>query len=111
MSYEVRRYLSLEGREPFTNRLESLPDRPARARVLARIERLEIGNFGDVRYLDGGMGEMRIDWGPGYRVYFGRDGQTLVLPLFGGDKRGQDIDIRKARQQWQAYAGRRSPRR
>ena len=109
MAFEIRRYRSPAGREPFTEWLTDLPDRQARARVLARLERLEAGNFGDVKFLRDGVSELRIDWGPGYRVYFGRDGRTVIVLLCGGDKRKQDADIRKAVELWQEYARRRKP--
>ena len=73
---------------------------------MARLERIEAGNFGDVKALRDGVSEMRIDWGPGYRVYFGRDGQAVVVLLCGGDKRRQDADIRKAVDLWQEYVSR-----
>jgi putative addiction module killer protein len=109
MAFEVRRYRSAAGGEPFTEWLTDLPDRRARARILARLERLEAGNFGDAKYLRDGVSELRIDWGPGYRVYFGRDGRTVIVLLCGGDKRKQDADIRKAVEVWQEYASRRKP--
>ena len=68
----------------------------ARARVLVRIRRLSLGNPGDVRSVGGGVLEMRIDWGPGYRVYFVARGEHLVVLLAGGDKRTQAVDIRRA---------------
>jgi putative addiction module killer protein len=73
-----------------------LRDRQARARINARIRRLSLGNFGDVRSIREGVSELRIDFGPGYRVYFVQCGQTLVVLLAGGDKRTQDRDIEKA---------------
>jgi putative addiction module killer protein len=111
MALEIRRYRSAAGGEPFTAWLSDLPDRQARARILARLERLEAGNFGDARFLRDGVSELRIDWGPGYRVYFGRDGRTVIVLLCGGDKRKQDADIRKAAELWQEYASRRKPER
>jgi putative addiction module killer protein len=110
MAFEIRRYRTDAGGEPFTDWLAELADRQARARVLARLERLETGNFGDVKFLRGGVSELRIDWGPGYRVYFGRDGRTVVVLLCGGDKRKQDADIRKAVELWQEYISRRKPK-
>jgi putative addiction module killer protein len=112
MAFEIGRYRSVEGDEPFTSWLSALPDRQARARIiLARIERLEIGNFGDCRVIRDGIGELRIDWGPGYRLCYGRDGQIIVL-LCGGDKRKQDADIKKAIRLWREYVKRkeRAPR-
>jgi putative addiction module killer protein len=73
-----------------------LRDRQARARINARIRRLSLGNFGDVKPIGEGVSELRIDFGPGYRVYFVQRGQTLVVLLAGGDKRTQDRDIKKA---------------
>lgn len=112
MTIEIRRYRTAAGNEPFTGWLAELPDRPARARILARLERLEIGNFGDVRSLRGGVSELRIDYGPGYRAYFGRDGQTVIVLLCGGDKRKQEADIKRAVELWKEYENRkkRGPR-
>lgn len=73
MACEIRRYRTVAGDEPFTQWLGALVDRQARARVLVRLERLALGNAGDARYLRDGVSELRIDWGPGYRVYFGRE--------------------------------------
>ena len=72
---------------------DSLRDRQARARIVARIRRLSLGNPGDVRPVGEGVSELRIDYGPGYRVYFVQRSQTLVVLLAGGDKRTQDRDI------------------
>ena len=93
--FEIRRYRTAAGDEPVTKWLSDLRDRQARARILARLERLEVGNFGDARFLRDGVHEMRIDWGPGYRVYFGRDGRTVIVLLCGGDKRKQDANIKR----------------
>ena len=76
--------------------LDSLRDERARARVLARVERLLTGNAGDVRPIGEGVSELRIDYGPGYRVYFVRRGRALVILLAGGDKGSQKTDIRRA---------------
>ena len=73
-----------------------LRDREARARITARIRRLSLGNPGDVKSVGSGVSEMRIDYGPGYRVYFVARGNTVVILLCGGDKRTQDRDIRYA---------------
>ena len=80
----------------FTNWLDSLRDINARARVLARIERFATGNPGDVKPVGKGVSEMRIDYGPGYRVYYTKKGRTVVILLSGGDKRTQAGDIKKA---------------
>lgn len=75
----------------------SLRDERAKARVLARVRRLSFGNFGDAKSVGGGVSELRIDYGPGYRLYFARRGTALVLLLTGGDKARQWADIAEAR--------------
>ncbi|PYY10587.1 MAG: addiction module protein [Acidobacteria bacterium] len=72
-----------------------LADNQARARILARIDRLAVGNSGDSKLLRGGVSELRIDWGPGYRVYYAMIGKTCVLLLCGGDKRKQSSDVER----------------
>lgn len=108
--FEIRRYRTASGDEPFTDWLSDLPDRQARARILARLERLEVGNLGDCKFLRHGVSELRVDWGPGYRVYFGRDGRTVIVLLCGGDKRKQDADIKRAAELWQEYTNRKKRR-
>lgn len=81
---------------------DALRDRQARARIDVRIRRLSLGNFGDVKPIAEGVSELRIDYGPGYRVYFVRRGQELVILLAGGDKRTQKADIKTAIQLAQA---------
>ncbi len=112
MAFELRRYKTAAGDEPLTRWLSELSDRQARARILARLERLEVGNFGDAKPLRDGVSELRIDWGPGYRVYFARDGKAVIVLLCGGDKRKQDADIERAVALWQEYENRkqRDPR-
>jgi len=75
---------------------KSLRDRQARARINTQIRRLSLGNPGDVRPVGEGVSELRIDYGPGYRVYFVQRGETLVILLAGGDKRTQNRDIKTA---------------
>lgn len=81
----------------FADWLTGLRDASARARIVARIRRPQGGNLGDVKHFDG-IGEMRIDYGPGYRLYFVQRGAELVILLCGGDKRRQAADIARARQ-------------
>lgn len=76
--------------------IKGLADHRAKARIEARIRRLSLGNPGDVKPVGSGVSEMRIDYGPGYRVYYVQRGEVLVLLLCGGDKRTQDADIRRA---------------
>lgn len=82
--------------EHFANWLESLRDIQAKARVLVRIERLASGNAGDVKPVGEGISEIRIDYGPGYRVYFMKRGSELIILLAGGDKSSQTADIKVA---------------
>lgn len=88
--------------EEFDSWLARLADLRARAKILVRVRRAERGNFGDVKLLEDGVAEMRIDCGPGYRVYFAREGSTVYLLLCGGDKSTQPADIRHARTMWAA---------
>lgn len=87
--------------EVFGQWLAGLRDQAGKARILGRIARARLGNFGDVKYFDG-IGEMRVDTGPGYRVYFAREGKTIYLLLHGGDKQSQRADIELAQALWRA---------
>ena len=87
----------LAGTDVFHRWLGSLADRRAKARILDRLKRASNGNFGDVKPAGSGVSEMRIDYGPGYRLYFFRRGKELVILLCGGDKRTQDADIARAK--------------
>ena len=82
--------------EVYARWFDSLRDRKARARIDVRIRRLSLGNPGDVRPVGEGVSELRIDYGPGYRVYFVQRGATLIILLTGGDKRTQERDIEKS---------------
>jgi putative addiction module killer protein len=84
--------------EIFRDWLAVLRDKQAAAIIRRRITRLELGNFGDTKMIGDGVGELRIDFGPGYRLYFTRRGQKLVILLCGGDKGSQARDIAKAKQ-------------
>ena len=88
--------LQIRKTEIFAHWLNGLRDVRARARVQVRIERLAAGNPGDVQSVGGGVSEMRIDYGPGYRVYFKRIGREIVILLAGGDKHTQSADIKTA---------------
>jgi putative addiction module killer protein len=82
--------------------LSSLTDLMAQAKILARIRRAELGNFGDSEPVGEGVSEMRIDFGPGYRVYYAREGRVVYLLLNGGDKSTQKADIKRAKAIWAA---------
>ena len=100
---EVRQYRSVDGHTPFGTWLASLRDPRARARIVARIDRLVAGLKGDWRSVGRGVIELRVDCGPGYRIYVGQSGQALVILLCGGDKRTQVRDIEAAHEYWTDY--------
>ena len=99
----VRHFLTRVGRDPYQTWLDRLKDMRARVAIQRRIDRLAAGNFGDHKPCGNGVWELRIDVGPGYRVYYAMDGQTVVLLLCGGDKRSQQSDIDAAAEYWNDY--------
>jgi putative addiction module killer protein len=101
--WQLREYITRAGRNPFGEWLQSITDKTTRARIRTRISRLRLGNFGDCRSVGEGVHELRLDFGPGYRVYYSRVGARLVLLLGGGDKSSQNRDIREAKRHWQEY--------
>ncbi|MBF0338348.1 MAG: type II toxin-antitoxin system RelE/ParE family toxin [Nitrospirae bacterium] len=103
----IRIYDATDGKEPFRQWLDSLKDIKGQAKVKARIDRLSLGNFGDCRAIKSGVYELRIDYGPGYRVYFGEVGSDIILLLCGGDKTHQEADIKKALIYWDDFMIRR----
>lgn len=107
--YEIRYYVSADGRQPFAEWFAEL-DPIARAKVTRAIVRMQEGNLSNVKSVGGGVLEYRIDFGPGYRVYFGLDGATLVILLTGGSKQRQRRDIEAATRYWQDYRQRSRPR-
>jgi putative addiction module killer protein len=92
----IRRYVTASGKDVVGEWLADLRDVRARARIVVRIARLAVGNFGDCKALGEGICELRVDYGPGYRVYFARVGKMTLLLLGGGDKRRQSDDIARA---------------
>lgn len=105
---QLLEYLTTNGRNPFRTWLRRLTDHQARARIRVRLNRLRLGSFGDTKSLGEGVSEMRIPYGPGYRVYFGRRGKTAVILLCGGPKKTQSRDIAKAKEYWADYLRRSS---
>jgi len=93
---DVRHYVSRAGKDVFDAWLTQLADARGQAKIATRINRLALGNFGDCKTLRQGLCELRIDWGPGYRVYYAMVGKECVLLLCGGDKRKQSTDIMRA---------------
>jgi putative addiction module killer protein len=99
---EVRQYIDRLGRNPFERWLDGLDDY-TQARITVALDRVESGNFSAAKGVGTGVFELRLDFGPGYRVYFGRDGDTIVILLGGGTKKRQQTDIAGAQAMWQEY--------
>jgi len=100
-TFEIREYTGA-GHSPFAEWFDGL-DPVTAARVDRYIRRMESGNFGAAKAVGEGVSELRLDFGPGYRVYFGRDGKTIIILLGGGSKRRQDSDIAAATARWKRY--------
>ena len=100
---DIRRYITPDGRNPFAEWLSSLRDLNAVVKIEQRLDRVRLGNLGNSKSVGEGVCELKIDFGPGYRVYFGQFGSTIVLILCGGDKSSQEQDIRKAKEYWKEY--------
>lgn len=100
---EILEYLTENGRNPFRKWLEALRDRQARAKIRVRLNRIRLGNFGDCKSVGRGVSELRVPHGAGYRIYFGRKGETIVILLCGGDKKTQSKDIALAQSYWDDY--------
>ena len=100
---DIRRYITPDGRNPFAEWLSSLRDLNAVVKIEQRLDRVRLGNLGNSKSVGEGVCELKIDFGPGYRVYFGQFGSTTVLVLCGGDKSSQEQDIRKAKEYWKEY--------
>jgi putative addiction module killer protein len=104
---ELREYIDEVGRSRHGEWLISL-DQSDQARIMLRLDRLSLGNVSNVKSVGSGVMELKIDFGPGYRVYFGREGERLILLLGGGTKRHQQKDIVSAHAAWQAYKRRKA---
>ena len=105
--FDLIHYADADGKDHFGRWLESLSDVQAQARVSARLIRLHRGNFGDCRAVGEGVWEIRIDWGPGYRVHYAIAGKQAILLCEGGDKRTQATDIQRAIARWKDWQQRR----
>jgi putative addiction module killer protein len=103
---EVRIFALESGREPYTEWFKRLKDKRAQARIDVRIARVRTGNFGDSKSVGEDVYELRLDYGPGFRVYYGKIEATIILLLCGGDKSSQSDDIRKAKEYWQEFLSR-----
>ncbi len=94
--YLIEYYVAEDGKKPFKEWLESLRDVRGRAKIRIRIDRARLGNLGDKKHVSQGVNELRIDYDPGYRVYFGLEENRMILLLAGGDKSSQKKDIARA---------------
>lgn len=98
----IKEYVDEAGKSPFDKWLNSL-NAPAAAKVTVALTRIELGNFSNVKSVGAGVHEYKIDFGPGYRIYFGKDGEKLVILVGGGTKKKQQSDIAAAKERWKSY--------
>ena len=104
IAYRIEHYLTVDGQKDlYIDWLSHLRDDKAKVAIIRRVARIEQGNFGDHKFCCDGVLELRIDVGPGYRVYYALSGRRLVLLLCGGDKRTQDRDIDRAVEYWKDW--------
>ena len=103
MPKEILIYETEDEKRPFESWLDDLRDINTRSIIRKRLNRIRLGNLGDIKALGAGLYEFRIDFGPGYRIYFGEDGPRIVVLLAGGDKASQERDIKKAKMYWEDY--------
>jgi putative addiction module killer protein len=103
---ELEIYETATGKCPFELWIKGINEIGTRAKILTRLDRLKLGNFGDCKALRDGVSELRIHYGPGFRIYYGKIGTTVILLLCGGDKGSQDKDIAKAKEYLQDYQSR-----
>lgn len=97
---QLLEYITEDGNNPFHKWLSSLKDRTVRARIRVRLNRVRLGNFGDCKPVGKGVNELRVDYGPGYRVYYGKTETSIVILLCGGSKKTQSKDIQLAQTYW-----------
>lgn len=106
---ELKEFLNADGQSPFRIWFETL-DHQAAAKITVAIVRLQRGNDSNTKSVGGGVMEYRIDFGPGYRIYFGRDGDEIIILLGGGAKKRQQADIEQAKERWLDYKARKKKR-
>ena len=102
-SFTLEYYITETGKIPFRDWLESLKDIHARAKIRVALDRIRLGNFGHAKSVGEGVHEFKIDYGPGYRVYYAFSGAAIVLLLLGGDKASQSKDIARAKEFWKVF--------
>lgn len=105
--YTITYYLTEADKKPFKEWLDGLKDIKARQKIRIRLDRVRLGNLGNNRALGDGVFELKIDYGPGYRVYYALDGKAVVLLLLGGDKSTQREDVEQAKVYWMEHKRRR----
>jgi len=99
----INEYTDENGKSPYAEWLEGLRDARAKAKVIMQVDKMELGLFGDSQPIGEGLSELRIHYGPGYRVYYGKERQQVYLLLCGGDKSTQSKDIKQAKAYWQNH--------
>ena len=103
---KIKIFQDSNGNEPFVKWIKTVST-PTRARVFAKLDRVETGNLGDCKFIGEGVSEFRLHFGPGYRIYYGEIDNTIILLLCGGDKSTQTKDVKKAKKYWNEYISRR----
>jgi len=103
MQIEIKLYVTEEGKVPFSEWLQSLKDRKSRAKIRVKLDRVRLGNLGNNKFLGKGVYELKIDYGHGYRIYYGQAGKEIILLLLGGEKKRQQSDIKQAQKYWTDY--------
>jgi putative addiction module killer protein len=103
---EIKAYTTKDGKVPFDEWLYSLKSSQTIARILLRFDRVQQGNLGDYKVIDAEVCELRLDFGAGYRVYFGQEDNVMIILLCGGDKSSQKQDIKTAKKYWSDYRSR-----
>lgn len=106
MEIEIEIYETAKGKRPFESWFEEIGEIHTRARILTRLDRLKLGNFGDCKSIGEGISELRLHFGPGFRLYYSKIGNRVILLLCGGDKGSQSKDIILAKEYWKDYQAR-----
>ncbi len=101
--YLIEIYKDKNNKKPFIEWVESIKDIVIKAKIKNRVRRIELGNFGDCKLIKNGIHELRLHFGPGYRVYFGKTSKIIILLLCGGSKNTQTKDIKKALKYWNDF--------
>lgn len=103
MSNIIHEYTRPDGSSPYADWLASIRNKTVQARIIMHVDRLELGLFGDSKPIGAGLSELRVHFGPGYRVYYAKESEDIYLILCGGDKSNQIKDIKKAQAWWKEY--------